>query len=90
MEKADEVRARIGDVQATLADRLEESAQRVRRKRGGAAVAPRLERTAMWLRENEIVDLGSLLRQQLRDHPGRTALIALGLGVMIGRASRRD
>lgn len=55
----------------------------------GEAVAGSLEQSAYWLRENDVGDLGMLLRQQLRDHPGRTALVALGLGIMIGRSSRR-
>ena len=52
-------------------------------------VAGGLDHTATWLRENDLTDLGGLLRQQLRERPGRTALIVLGLGFVLGRASRR-
>ena len=43
----------------------------------------------MWLRENDVTDINSLLRRELRERPGRVALIALGLGIFVGRASRR-
>jgi hypothetical protein len=63
----------------------------VRRVAGaGDAVAGGLERSAYWLRENDLTDLRELVRQQLREHPGRTALLALGLGILFGRASKRD
>ena len=110
----DAVRSGTGNVQATLADRLEASAEtirealgahraaerapRVRRSRSpgahrraveaGVTVANRMDDTAMWLRENDLSDIGSLLRRELRDRPGRVALIALGVGILIGRASR--
>jgi hypothetical protein len=110
----DAVRSETGNAQATLADRLEASAEtirealgadraaerapRVRRPRSpgaqrrtveaSVAVANRMDDTAMWLRENDLSDLGSLLRRELRDRPGRVALIALGVGILIGGASR--
>jgi hypothetical protein len=62
---------------------------RARLTSAGEAVAGSLEQSAYWLRENDMGDLGAFLRQQLRDHPGRTALVALGLGIMIGRSSKR-
>ena len=30
-----------------------------------------------------------VIGKQLKEHPGRTALVALGLGILIGRSSRR-
>jgi hypothetical protein len=56
----------------------------------GDAVAGALERSAFWLRENDLTDLGALVGRQLKEHPGRTALLALGVGVLIGRASKRS
>jgi hypothetical protein len=53
------------------------------------SVAGGLDHTAVWLRENDLTDLGGLLREQLRRRPGRTALIVFGLGFIVGRASRR-
>jgi hypothetical protein len=62
---------------------------RARLGAAGGAVATRLESGALWLRENDISDLKELLGHQLEHHPGRTALIALGIGVLIGRSSKR-
>lgn len=62
---------------------------RARLGAAGGAVANRLESSALWLRENDISDLRALLAHQLENHPGRTAVIALGIGVLIGRASKR-
>lgn len=97
------VRGVTGNVQATLADKLDAGATALRERFGapndggvharfgaaGGAVANRLESGAFWLRENDITDLRELLGHQLENHPGRTALIALGIGVLIGRASKR-
>lgn len=55
----------------------------------GEAIAEGLERAALWLRENDLTDLGTLIRQQLKEHPGRTALVALGLGIVLGRGTKR-
>ena len=101
------VRAKTGDAQATVADKLESSAKTIRhRVRGkhertamvraprvrdtGEAVAERLDRSAYWLREHDVTDLGDLVRYQLERHPGRMALIALALGLLVGRASKRS
>jgi ribosome-binding protein aMBF1 (putative translation factor) len=100
------VRAKTGDAQATIADKLESGAQTIRhRVRGkrrtgivraprvrdtGEAVAERLDRSAYWLREHDVTDLGDLVRYQLERHPGRMALIALALGLLVGRASKRS
>ena len=86
-ELVESTRGGAGNLQATLADRLEASSSRA--AQASPAVAQRMDRTAMWLRENELADIGSLLRRELRERPGRVALIALGLGILVGRASRR-
>ena len=99
------VRAVTGNAQATLADKLEAGAEAIRerfdsgspnaaglRGRLGAAsgaVAEQLEGSALWLRENDVTDLRDLIGRQLKEHPGRSALVALGLGILIGRSSRR-
>ena len=101
----DTARAKVGDLQATLADAVESGADAVRGRTGvpvraaspqrrkvaraGEAVATRLEGTALWLRENDLTDFGAVVRQQLSSRPGRTALLALGVGFLLGRASRR-
>jgi hypothetical protein len=73
-EAIDSARGRAGNLQARLADTLE-----VRGR----------DRPATWLREHDLTDLGGFVEQQLRERPGRTALIALVLGVVLGRAFRR-
>jgi hypothetical protein len=109
---AEVVRGTTGNLQALLADALEDGAKALRERGGGegraaggaaagesrlarlpageVAVATALERSAMWLRENDLAELGTLARRQAREHPARTALIALGLGFLFGRAARRD
>jgi hypothetical protein len=86
------VRGTTGNLQAIVADLLDDSARTLHgraRGQGEVALAVALERSAMWLRENDLTELRAIVRTQLRDHPGRTALLALGAGVLIGRASRR-
>jgi hypothetical protein len=99
----DTVRGVTGNVQATLADTLDAGASALRERLGtpndeglrgrlgatGGAVADRLESGALWLRENDITDLRELIGHQLEHHPGRMALIALGVGILIGRSSKR-
>ena len=90
-EKAEQLlesaRGGTGNLQATVADGLEARAEQA--ARASPAIARRMDRSAMWLREHDLTNLGGLLRRELRDRPGRVALIALGLGILVGRASRR-
>ena len=90
-EKAEHIlesaRDGTGNLQATVADGLETRAERAART--SPAVARRMDRTAMWLREHDLTNMGGLLQRELRERPGRVALIALGLGILVGRASRR-
>ena len=83
------VRGTTGNAQATLADAFDSSARIVRDRLGGPGepVAGGLESAALWLRETDLSDPAAVVRQQLREHPGRTALIALAAGVLIGRAT---
>ena len=111
----DSARGETGNLQATLADRLEAGARTLRARAGGTtddvrigargpAIASRsrvrtdeasrtiadgMDRTAMWLRENDLSDLTTLLQRELRERPGRVALVALGVGILVGRATRR-
>jgi hypothetical protein len=84
---ADAIRQRVGAVRGRTP--AVSGGARRRLTSAGEAVAGSLEQSAYWLRENDIGDLGTFLRQQLREHPGRTALVALGLGMVIGRSSKR-
>jgi hypothetical protein len=101
VDLVDSARSGTGNLQATLADRLEAGADTIRSRRpvpsgpgrrteqASRTIADGMDRSAMWLRENDLTDIGSLLRRELRERPGRVALIALGVGIVIGRASRR-
>jgi len=53
-------------------------------------VAGGMQATAEWLREAELADLRTGIERQVKDHPGRTLLIAAGLGYLIGRAFRSE
>ena len=52
-------------------------------------LASGMHSTAEWLRENDLDSMKQGIEQQVRDHPGRTLLIAAGLGYVIGKAFRR-
>ena len=52
----------------------------------GGKAADALQSTADFLRDG---DLKATIEQQVKEHPGRTLLIALGLGYVLGKAFRR-
>ena len=52
-------------------------------------LASGMHSTAEWLRENDLDSLKQGIETQVREHPGRTLLIAAGLGYLIGKAFRR-
>ena len=51
-------------------------------------VVDRMHATADWIKERDIDQVKGTIEQQVRDHPGRTLLVAVGLGYLIGRAFR--
>ncbi len=53
-------------------------------------VANGMESTADWLRDADLDGLRTGLERQVKDHPGRTLLIAAGLGYLIGKAFRNN
>lgn len=52
-------------------------------------VAGGMQATADWLREADFDHLRAGVERQVKEHPGRTLLIALGLGYLLGKALRR-
>ena len=52
----------------------------------GNQLAGGLQGAADWLREG---DLKATVEQQVREHPGRTLLIALAAGYVLGKAFRK-
>jgi hypothetical protein len=55
----------------------------------GQRVAGGLQTSADWLREADIDGLRQGVERQVKDNPGRTLLIAVGLGYLLGKAFRR-
>jgi hypothetical protein len=52
-------------------------------------VAGGLQSSADWLREADLDGLRQGVERQVRENPGRTLLIAVGLGYLLGKAFRR-
>ncbi len=55
----------------------------------GGKVASGMDATAGWLRDADLDGLKSGLEKQVKDHPGRTLLIAAGVGYLLGKALRK-
>ena len=105
-----DVKGKVQNLNATLADKLEQGADKIRQRAqsgqlaGAGAVgtptnvndqrmaqygdkaAAGLEGAAEWLRNG---DLKETVETQVRTNPGRTLLIALGLGYVLGKALRK-
>lgn len=83
------------------ANRLEERGQEIaqqgestfgpdgRVQKATTRVASGMHDTADWLREHDLNDVRTDIEQQVRAHPGRSLLIAVGVGYLIGKAFRR-
>jgi hypothetical protein len=52
-------------------------------------VAGGMEATADWLRDADLDGLKSSVERQVKEHPGRTLLIAVGLGYLIGKSLKK-
>lgn len=52
-------------------------------------VAGGLQASADWLRDADLDGLRTGLEQQVKDHPGRTLAVAVGLGYLLGKAIRK-
>jgi hypothetical protein len=52
-------------------------------------VATGMDATADWLREADLEGLRTSIEGQVKQHPGRTLLIAAGLGYLLGKALRK-
>lgn len=123
-ERLGTIKEKATDLQATLADKLDAGADKLRQRAqsgmqgsaqtgsadgayalagntggttsGAAAndkvataanqLASGMSSTADWLRNG---DLRGDIEQQVKDHPGRTLLIALGLGYLLGKSLKR-
>lgn len=45
--------------------------------------------TASWLRDGDFQDFKVGIEKQVKEHPGRSLLLAIGVGYLIGKAFRR-
>jgi len=52
-------------------------------------VAGGMQATADWLRDADLDSMRTGIERQVKDHPGRTLLIAVGLGYLLGKAFRK-
>jgi hypothetical protein len=52
-------------------------------------VAGGMEGAAEWLRDADLDGLKTGIEQQVKEHPGRTLLLAVGLGYLLGKALRK-
>lgn len=110
-EKFGQVKERARDLQATLADRLDAGAEKLRHRNQNTAlagapagtsvdvatddrvsnvqdsVARGMNKSADWLRNG---DLKADIEKQVRENPGRTLLIALGVGYLLGKAFKNN
>lgn len=52
-------------------------------------LATGMDKTAGWLRDADLDGLRTSVETQVKEHPGRTLLIAAGLGYLLGKALRK-
>jgi ElaB/YqjD/DUF883 family membrane-anchored ribosome-binding protein len=108
------VKERAGTLKNSLADALESSAEKLRKRSAAGAqvagasgtgssvgviedsrvagatnqLAGGLQASADWLREADLDGLKSGMERQVKEHPGRTLAVAVGLGYLLGKAFR--
>ena len=105
---------RAGELKTSLADKLEQGAEKLRQRSHGGAqyagatgdggvgvaqndkmsqltdkVAGGMQSTANWVRNADIESVKGDVERQVKEHPARTLLVAVGLGYLLGKAFRR-
>jgi hypothetical protein len=53
------------------------------------SLASGMQSSAEWLRDADLEKLKQGVQKQVKEHPGRSLLVALGAGFLIGKALRR-
>jgi hypothetical protein len=88
---ADRLRARAGGdgMSAAGADGSSVAMADGRMAQVSNRVAGGMEGAATWLRDADLDGLKSSVEQQVKEHPGRTLLIAMGVGYLLGKALRK-
>lgn len=111
-EFAGQAREKAGELKSTLADKLEQGADKLRSRGGNTSVAGvagdgsmamntsnadqltsrlagGMQGTAEWLREADLDNMRASVEREVRENPGRSLLVAVGLGYLLGKAFRR-
>jgi ElaB/YqjD/DUF883 family membrane-anchored ribosome-binding protein len=101
-DKLGSAKEKASNLKSTLADKIEAGADKLRSKsqsdvatgqqdnvsRVGDKLASGMQSTADWLRDADLQSIQHGIETQVRENPGRTLLIALGIGYLVGRAVR--
>lgn len=111
-EKLGQAREKAHDLRLSLADKLDQGADKLRARaqtgsyagatsdgnvgieqdrmqKVSASVADGLHNSAEWIRNNDLDAMKSGVERQVRENPGKSLLIALGVGYILGKALRR-
>lgn len=88
---AEKLRARSGDgtMAGASADGGSVAVADDRMAQMTSRVAGGMEGAADWLRDADLDGLKGSIEQQVKEHPGRTLLIAVGVGYLLGKALRK-
>jgi hypothetical protein len=86
---AEKLRARGGDAMAAGAVGGSVAVTDDRMAQVTTRVAGGMDGAAEWLRDADLDGIKASVEQQVKDHPGRTLLIAVGLGYLLGKALRK-
>jgi hypothetical protein len=105
---------RAGELKSSLADKLEQGAEKLRQRAHGGAqyagatgdggvtvaendkiaqvadkVAGGMQSTANWVRNADLESVKGDIERQVKEHPARSLIVAVGLGYLLGKAFRR-
>jgi ElaB/YqjD/DUF883 family membrane-anchored ribosome-binding protein len=87
----------FNNVKQTIAEKLERAAASLgRQSEGGRVLGPYSQQASQWLhqsadyvREFDVKKADTELRNQIRTHPGKSLLIGVGAGMLLGLLLRR-
>lgn len=90
---ADRLRQRAGSQSGSLAGSTGSGSMAIandgRMAQVGDKVASGMDATAQWLRDADLDGLKTSIEHQVKEHPGRTLLMAVGVGYLLGKALRK-
>jgi hypothetical protein len=92
----DKIGERAGELKSSLADKLEQGAEKLRqRAHGGAQYAGATAEGTVSVAENDKIakvadkSVKGDVERQVKEHPARSLIVAVGLGYLLGKAFRR-